>query len=79
MPKWKKGSKVFTVGVNYHETRGYQSSIPRPVMDALGEPDTITFILDEKGVRIEPQIPLNMTDTEIKYPTSYKGKGRTKI
>ena len=52
MPKWKKGAKEFTVGVNYNDKRGYQSSIPKPVIDALGHPEKIKFIIDGKKVEI---------------------------
>ena len=52
MPKWKKGAKEFTVGVNYNETRGYQSSIPKPIMDVLGDPQNITFVVNGNNVRI---------------------------
>ena len=52
MPKWKKGAKEFTVGVNYNDKRGYQSSIPKPVIDALGNPEEIKFIIDGKRVEI---------------------------
>ena len=52
MPKWKKGAKEFTVGVNYNDKRGYQSTIPKPVIDALGNPEKIKFIIDGKKVEI---------------------------
>ena len=52
MPKWKKGAKEFTVGVNYNDKRGYQSSIPKPIIDALGNPEKIKFIIDGKKVEI---------------------------
>jgi hypothetical protein len=51
MPKWKKDTKEFTVSVNYNDSRGYQSSIPKPIIDRLGEPKEITFII--KGNNIE--------------------------
>lgn len=51
MPKWKKNATEFIVGVNYHKTRGYQSSLPKPVMEILGEPSTIKFVV--KGKKIE--------------------------
>jgi hypothetical protein len=53
VPKWKKGAKEFTVGVNYNEVRGYQSSIPKPVMEALGEPKTLTFVINGSNVSIQ--------------------------
>jgi hypothetical protein len=52
MPKWKKDSKEFTVSVNYNETRGAQSSIPKPVIEKLGNPDTITFTIEGEYVNI---------------------------
>lgn len=48
MPKWKKDANQFTVSVNHNETRGYQSSIPKPVMETLGNPDKITFVVKPK-------------------------------
>ncbi len=53
MPKWKKGATEFRVSVNFHKTRGYQSSIPRPIMEALGEPEELAFII--KGKKVEVQ------------------------
>jgi len=52
MPKWKRDATTFTVSVNYNESRGYQSSIPKPVMDALGNPDKITFVI-KGGKKVE--------------------------
>lgn len=51
MPKWKKGETEFTVGVNYNEVRGYQTTIPKPVAEALGKPKAVTYTL--KGKRVE--------------------------
>lgn len=52
LPKWKKDAKEFTVGINFNESRGYQSSIPKPIMDALGEPETIKFEINGNSVKI---------------------------
>lgn len=51
MPKWKKDATRFPVNVNHHPVRGYQSAIPKPVMELLGYPSTIIFI--QKGDRFE--------------------------
>lgn len=51
VPKWKKEATEFTVSVNFHPTRGYQSSIPLPVMEKLGKPGELTFVI--RGSRIE--------------------------
>jgi len=52
MPKWKENAKEFTVSVNYNENRGYQSSIPIPIIDYLGEPEKITFVISGNSVKI---------------------------
>jgi len=54
MPKWKKDAKEFTVSVNFNESRGYQSSIPKPVIDVLGEPEKVMFVIDHGHVKILP-------------------------
>jgi len=53
LPKWKKDAKEFTVSVNHNESRGYQSSIPKPIIEALGEPQNITFVIDGKKIVIK--------------------------
>jgi hypothetical protein len=53
MPKWKKGETEFEVGVNYVDKRGYSSSIPKPVIEALGEPESIKFVIKGKKVEVE--------------------------
>jgi len=55
LPKWKKDATEFTVGVNHNKTRGYQSSIPKPIMEILGNPDIITFIIKGKKVEVTGQ------------------------
>ena len=52
MPKWKKDAKEFTVSVNYHEARGYQASIPKPIMEILGDPERIRFEVKGKNILI---------------------------
>jgi hypothetical protein len=52
MPKWKEGAKEFTVSVNFHEVRGFQTVIPRPVAEHLGRPERITFTLRKAKVEI---------------------------
>jgi hypothetical protein len=51
MPKWKKNTTEFSVSVNFVEGRGYASSIPKPVMEVLGEPKNLAFVV--KGKRVE--------------------------
>jgi hypothetical protein len=54
VPKWKKDAKEFEVGVNYAEGRGYSSSIPKPVIEILGNPSSIKFIIKDNGIMVEP-------------------------
>jgi hypothetical protein len=53
MPRWKKDQKEFTVSVTYHQHRGYQSYLPKPIMEMLGNPNTVKFIIKNKKVELE--------------------------
>lgn len=53
MPKWKKDETEFPVNVSYHETRGHQAYIPKPIMDFLENPDAIKFVIKGKKVEVE--------------------------
>jgi hypothetical protein len=53
MPRWKKEQKEFIVSVTYHEHRGYQSYIPKPIMEMLGSSKTIKFIIKKEKVELE--------------------------
>jgi hypothetical protein len=66
MPKWKKDTKEFEVGVNYVERRGYSSSIPKPIIEMLGNPDSIKFVIT-KGNKIELVAGKRSTDNIKKY------------
>jgi bifunctional DNA-binding transcriptional regulator/antitoxin component of YhaV-PrlF toxin-antitoxin module len=53
MPKWKKDAKEFTVSVTFHEMRGYQTVIPKPVAEHLSRPERVTFIIRRGRVEIK--------------------------
>jgi hypothetical protein len=53
MGRWKKDAKEFTVRVNYSDGRGYQSSIPIPVIEKLGNPDSIKYIFNDDSQTIQ--------------------------
>jgi hypothetical protein len=53
MTRWKKDETEFTVGISYSEKRGIQAYIPKPVIEFLGEPVTLTFIINGKSVKVE--------------------------
>jgi hypothetical protein len=55
LTRWKKDEKEFPVSVSWHKTRGYQCYIPTPIMEELGDPDSIRFIKVKKGkIEVEP-------------------------
>lgn len=54
MTRWKKDETEFKVGVNFVDKRGYSSSIPKPVMEVLGDPKSIKFVVKGKKVEIVP-------------------------
>ena len=54
MPKWKKDAKEFVVSVTYHETRGIQTYLPRPIVEHLGKPESIKFVIVGKKVEVRP-------------------------
>ena len=42
------------MGLNYSEGRGYQSTIPKPIVDMLGLKDRITFKVSGRNVLVVP-------------------------
>ena len=52
MPKWKADAREFTVTVNFHETRGYQLNVPRPIMERLSRPERVTFVIKREKVEV---------------------------
>ncbi len=54
MTRWKKDETVFDVNVGYHKTRGYQVYVPKPIMDLLGEPNVIDFVINGKKIEVRP-------------------------
>lgn len=53
MPRWSKNETEFKVSVNQDERRGYQSTIPKPIMKLLGFPKQIKFVIEGKSIKIE--------------------------
>jgi hypothetical protein len=53
MPKWKKDQKEFVVSVTYHKKRGSQCYLPKPMLEILGNPKRIRFIVKSKSIEIE--------------------------
>ena len=53
MPKWKKDEKEFPVGVRYYTKAGIHTTLPKPVAEHLGNPDTITFVIRGKRTEVK--------------------------
>jgi hypothetical protein len=50
LPKWKKDETEFTVSVTFNEHRGYQCYIPKPIIEKLGSPNKLKFIIKESNI-----------------------------
>jgi hypothetical protein len=53
MGRWKKDETEFIVSVGYNEHRGYQCYVPRPIMEKLGNPTSIKFVINDEKISIE--------------------------
>ena len=53
MPRWKKDQKEFTMSVTNQQHRGYQSYLPKPIKEMLGNPNAIKFIIKNKKIELE--------------------------
>ena len=51
MPKWSKEAKDFKVSVNCHGERGCYAQVPKPIMEMLGNPSKVRYVV--KGSKIE--------------------------
>lgn len=51
MTRWKKDETVFAVSVS---SNGHTRScrLPKPVLELLGDPDTVSFVVDGGDVRV---------------------------
>jgi hypothetical protein len=55
MPKWKKDETEFTVSLGQNEVKGYWCTVPKPIVELLGEPQRITFeIKGNKKIEVTP-------------------------
>lgn len=58
MPKWKKDAKQFKVSVSEHPTRGYQTYIPKPIIEHLGRGKKVEEVeYHIRGNRVELRLP----------------------
>ena len=55
MPKWKKGAKEFQVSITENKSSGTSFSyIPKPILDELGEPHSLRFLITRGKIVVEP-------------------------
>jgi hypothetical protein len=55
MPKWKEGATEFTVSLGENKVKGYWVTVPKPIVEHLGIPEKITFLIKPKGkIEVEP-------------------------
>ncbi len=54
MPKWSKDAKEFTVNVHYDEAKGSQIKMPKPILEKMGKPEKIKFIIEGKRIEVKP-------------------------
>ena len=52
--RWRPDAPEFTVGMSYFEGRGYQCTVPPPIVIRLGLKDCITFKVSGKRVIVLP-------------------------
>ena len=51
MPKWRKDAKEFKVSITENKSSGTSFSyIPKPVLDELGEPHSLKFLITKDKI-----------------------------
>ena len=53
MPKWKKDATEFSVSVSNDGNGSNVCRIPKPIIERLGHPDRIKFVLSGKKIVID--------------------------
>lgn len=54
MPKWSKDATEFPVNVHYSDDKGTQVRIPKPLLEMLGNPEMIKFVIKGSKIHVEP-------------------------
>ena len=50
MPKWKSDATEFEVSVSNDGNGSHVCRIPKPIMEKLGEPEKIKFVIRSKSI-----------------------------
>jgi len=53
MTRWKKGETEFTVSLFVDKSRGSMCIVPKPIVDMLGEPESITFRIKSNKITVD--------------------------
>jgi len=53
MPKWNKEAKEFEVSISYSEKKGSKINMPKPILELLGKPLKVKFIISGKKILVE--------------------------
>ena len=67
MTRWKKDETEFTVGLFVDKSRGSMCVVPKPIVDMLGEPDSLKFRIKNKDILVtvgESKPSTNRTDVK---------------
>ena len=66
MPKWKDDAREFSVSVTYNELKGSQIRVPKPILERLGNPEKIKFVIGRNDrIEVEPFIQKALSEREI--------------
>jgi len=50
LPRWKKDTKEFSVKLTFDGANSKICRVPKPIIDFLGEPENIKFVIRGKGI-----------------------------
>ena len=53
MTRWAKDQSEFTVRLNHDTRRGCIAIIPKPILESMGVPARLKFVLEDGQVRVE--------------------------
>ena len=53
MPKWKKDETQFTVSLGQNDVKGYWCTVPKPIVELLGEPESLTFEINKSKIEVK--------------------------
>ena len=71
MPKWKADATEFSVNITYNTEKGSQIRVPKPILEKIGNPEKLKFVIDENGkIILEPEV-VRLVE---KYKTKEKRK-----